>query len=63
MSGVRINKYRVEAVRTKEQKDDFIRWLIARVDEMPRSIEYARLAMDRTKHRHRQKRPPGAIQF
>ena len=38
MSGVRINKYRVESIRTKEQKDDFIRWLIARVDEMPRGI-------------------------
>ena len=35
---VRVDKYRIESIRTNEQRDDFILWLSDRVKEMPRGI-------------------------
>ena len=35
---VRIDHYRVESIRTDAQRDDFVRWLTAQVDAMPRGI-------------------------
>jgi terminase, large subunit len=35
---VRLNKYHVESIRTKEQKDAFILWLADQVARMPRGI-------------------------
>lgn len=35
---IRVDKYRVESIRTEAQRDDFILWLSDRIKEMPRGI-------------------------